>query len=66
MGSGASRINSSVQEFHDRDEAMCEDLKSELFFTPNLQVRYVWLKYIKVEDSSRLILSQWELFFTLG
>ena len=41
MGSGASRINSSVQEFHDQDEAMCEDLKADLFSKPNLQVRYV-------------------------
>lgn len=41
MGSGASRINSSVQEFHDQDEAMCEDLKTDLFSKPNLQVRYV-------------------------
>ncbi|XP_071163713.1 ral GTPase-activating protein subunit alpha-1-like isoform X40 [Mytilus edulis] len=37
MGSGASRINSSIQEFHDWEDMTCDDLKSDLFFSPNLQ-----------------------------
>lgn len=38
MGSGASRLSSSIQEHHDMEELEVNDLKQEIFYSPNIQV----------------------------
>ncbi|XP_022332235.2 ral GTPase-activating protein subunit alpha-1-like isoform X3 [Crassostrea virginica] len=37
MGSGASRLSSSIQEHHDMNELEVNDLKQEIFFSSNIQ-----------------------------
>lgn len=38
MGSGASRLSSSIQEHHDMEELEVNDLKQEIFYSSNIQV----------------------------
>lgn len=38
MGVGASRLSSSVSEYHDVVEVNIDDLKSDIFTAPNVQV----------------------------
>ena len=40
MGVGASRLNSSVSEFHDVIDISLDDLKSDIFTAPNVQVSF--------------------------
>uniref|UniRef100_A0A8W8IDE3 Rap-GAP domain-containing protein n=1 Tax=Magallana gigas TaxID=29159 RepID=A0A8W8IDE3_MAGGI len=37
MGSGASRLSSSIQEHHDMEELEVNDLKQEIFYSSNIQ-----------------------------
>ncbi|XP_062620262.1 ral GTPase-activating protein subunit alpha-1-like [Saccostrea cucullata] len=37
MGSGASRLSSSIQEHHDLEEVEVNDLKQDIFYSSNLQ-----------------------------
>ena len=39
MGSGAARMNSSIQENNDLVEPVLEELTPEIFKAPNVQVR---------------------------
>lgn len=61
MGSGASRLSSSIQEHHDMNELEVNDLKQEIFFSSNIQV-------CNGEESSggRIqIISFYDLYFLL-
>lgn len=46
MGIGASRLSSSVSEFHDIIETNLDDLKSDIFTAPNVQVRPPSVNYL--------------------
>jgi len=43
MGTGASRLGSSVSEFHDTPHSTLDDLRPEIFNAPNVQVGDGWI-----------------------